>query len=344
MPDTHPRAIPTNIITGFLGSGKTTVIQHLLAQKPASERWAVLVNEFGEIGIDGALLNGVSAGSAEEKQVFIREVPGGCMCCTSGLPMQIAMNQLITRAKPHRLIIEPTGLGHPKEVLAELSAPHNREYIALQSVITLIDARKIVVPRYHTHDIYRQQIDVASVLVASKSDLYDHAQINAMKSKLSELGHQTTPLAIIQHGKLDVSWLQGCYQPEGSLPHLHRHDTANTTPAWQAQFNEEGVAKTENQREGFNTQGWIYSSDYIFDFSQIVDLLTEISAERLKGVFITERGIFGFNKSEEVLSCVEVDESDDSRLEIIAADTTARQQDNSNIEQLLLQSVKTRLA
>ena len=100
-------AIPTNIITGFLGAGKTSAILHLLRSKPADERWAVLVNEFGEIGVDGSLLEGRHS---EEQQVYIREVPGGCMCCTSGLPMQIALNQLLTKSRPHRLLIEPTGL------------------------------------------------------------------------------------------------------------------------------------------------------------------------------------------------------------------------------------------
>ena len=107
-------AIPTTLITGFLGVGKTTAILQLLANKPNNENWAVLVNEFGEIGIDSALL----AGNSNEQGVFIREVPGGCMCCASGVPMQVALNQLITKAKPDRLLIEPTGLGHPKEVVA----------------------------------------------------------------------------------------------------------------------------------------------------------------------------------------------------------------------------------
>ncbi|WP_304438858.1 GTP-binding protein, partial [Oleiphilus sp. HI0086] len=99
--------VPTNIITGFLGVGKTSAILNLLKQKPDNERWAVLVNEFGEIGVDGSLFQGQSS---QEQGVFIKEVPGGCMCCASGLPMQIALNQLLSRAKPDRLLIEPTGL------------------------------------------------------------------------------------------------------------------------------------------------------------------------------------------------------------------------------------------
>lgn len=86
------KAIPTNVITGFLGVGKSTAILNLLKQKPDNERWAVLVNEFGEVGIDGSLFTGQKT---EEAGIFIREVPGGCMCCAAGLPMQIALNMLL---------------------------------------------------------------------------------------------------------------------------------------------------------------------------------------------------------------------------------------------------------
>ncbi len=99
--------IPTNIITGALGVGKTTLIQSLLKNKPKNEKWAILVNEFGEVGIDGAMLTG-AASHAAAQDIFIKEVPGGCMCCTSGLPMQIALNLLLAQAKPDRLLIEPT--------------------------------------------------------------------------------------------------------------------------------------------------------------------------------------------------------------------------------------------
>lgn len=98
-------AIPTNVITGFLGVGKTTAILHLLKSNPSNERWAILVNEFGEIGVDGSLLQGQYS---ESHGVYIREVPGGCMCCAAGLPMQVALNQLLTRAKPQRLSVQGT--------------------------------------------------------------------------------------------------------------------------------------------------------------------------------------------------------------------------------------------
>ena len=163
------KAIPTNVITGFLGVGKTTAILNLLKQKPEDERWAVLVNEFGEVGIDGSLLHGKDR---VEQGIYIKEVPGGCMCCAAGLSMHIALNMLIAHAKPHRLIIEPTGLGHPKEVLDILSSEHYRSIIDLRATLTLVDARKIQTERYTTHPSFNQQLEVADIIIANKSDQY----------------------------------------------------------------------------------------------------------------------------------------------------------------------------
>ena len=179
--------VPTNVITGFLGVGKTTAIQNLLALKPANERWAVLVNEFGEIGIDGALFNNnaettLAHGDApkqvdpnddrQRQGIFVREVPGGCMCCASGIPMQVALNLLLAEAKPDRLLIEPTGLGHPFEVLDVLTSEHYGEVLSLHATLTLVDARKVTDERYRSHDTFRQQLRIADHIIASKSDLY----------------------------------------------------------------------------------------------------------------------------------------------------------------------------
>ena len=154
------KAVPTNIITGFLGVGKTSAILHLLENKPSTERWAILVNEFGEIGVDGSLFTGQHS---EEQGVYIREVPGGCMCCAAGLPMQVALNQLLVRSKPDRLLIEPTGLGHPFEVLETLSSDIYKRVLSLQKTLTLLDARKLSDNRYIQHETFNQQIAIADI-------------------------------------------------------------------------------------------------------------------------------------------------------------------------------------
>ncbi|MFQ9621535.1 MAG: GTP-binding protein [Enterobacteriaceae bacterium] len=106
----------TNLITGFLGSGKTTSILHLLAHKPADEKWAVLVNEFGEVGIDGALLAETARCSRDPRRLHVlRE-----RSADAGRAQHPAARQ----GKPDRLLIEPTGLGHPKQILDMLTAAY----------------------------------------------------------------------------------------------------------------------------------------------------------------------------------------------------------------------------
>lgn len=172
--------IKTHIITGFLGTGKTTTLLHLLAHKPQQQKWAVLVNEFGEVGIDGALLS--QSGAA------IREVPGGCICCAQGLPMQVALNQLIREQNPDVLLIEPTGLGHPANLLEQLSASQYQGVLALGATLTLVNPQALFNERYLSHDTYRQQLLLADVLVFNKTDMPGCPAKDAVFAKADGLG------------------------------------------------------------------------------------------------------------------------------------------------------------
>jgi len=130
--------VPVSIITGHLGVGKTTAIAALVAVKPPHEHWAVLVNEFGALGIDAALLE-ASAGEG----VTVQQLAGGCMCCTLAGAMAAGIAQLVRRSKPHRLLIEPSGLGHAGGLLDVLRGPHLRTSLHLNAIVTLVDARLV---------------------------------------------------------------------------------------------------------------------------------------------------------------------------------------------------------
>ncbi|MBX2848871.1 MAG: GTP-binding protein [Acidiferrobacterales bacterium] len=316
------QGVPTNIITGFLGAGKTSAVLNLLNNKPSIERWAVLVNEFGEIGIDGALFEGQHT---EEQGVFIREVPGGCMCCTAGLPMQVALAQLLARAKPDRLLIEPTGLGHPNEVLQTLKSSHFQHVLSVEKIITLVDARRIADTRYAEHETFIQQLEIADVIVANKYDLYGESDSADLQTYLTTKKLADRTLVFAEQGVFESSLLHSDMQPlgerateqilnepyaDGKVHKLHNHA--------EPQLPETGFLKAVNHGEGFASVGWRFAENIHFDRDKLFDFFNGVVAERLKAAFITDQGEFGFNLSKDTLTELHLDGLEESRIEIIA--------------------------
>jgi G3E family GTPase len=308
------RAVPTNVITGFLGVGKTSAILHLLSQKPAHERWAVLVNEFGEIGVDGSLFEGRHA---QEQGIFIREVPGGCMCCASGLPMEIALNQLLAKAKPDRLLVEPTGLGHPKEVLQVLSAEHYQKILSLQKTLTLVDARKLSDQRYISHETFNQQIAIADTIIGNKLDLYDDGDRTRLVNYAKHQGQTHVNVIFAKHGKIELLTLQGSIASLPSQSNDH-HDHHVKPFAADSTIPECGYIKAVNEGDGFYSVGWRFSPDKVFNREKLFLLLTGVLAERIKAVFITNIGVFGYNATSDALNEFVLDDCFESRIEIIS--------------------------
>lgn len=320
------KRVPTNIITGFLGAGKTSTILHLLKNKPNDQRWAILVNEFGEIGMDGALFEGQYP---EKEGVFIREVPGGCMCCTAGQPMRVALAQLLRQAKPDRLLIEPTGLGHPKEVLKTLHEESFKDVIAIEKILTLVDARHLSDVRYVEHETFQQQIDIADVIIANKNDLYTQGDKAALKEYFQNHSLRDRELYFTAHGVIEQSLLDKPKEiaPDGPLVSLRPANglrplaQQSASDYDQLEFNQplpaSGFIKAVNQGEGFFGVGWRFSSKFKFDRNKLFLFLSGIDAERLKAAFITSKGYFSYNFTRDALTENSFEHLDESRIEII---------------------------
>ena len=107
------------------------------------------------------------------------------MCCTAGISMQLALAQLLEKAKPDRLLIEPTGLGHPREVLDILSASYYKEILSIQKTITLVDARKLKEKRFTENVIFTQQITVADIIIGNKIDLYEDSDRESLQNYIA---------------------------------------------------------------------------------------------------------------------------------------------------------------
>jgi len=308
-------SIPTNIITGFLGVGKTSAILHLLKNKPADERWAVLVNEFGEVGIDGGLF---SLQHAEEQGVFVAEVPGGCMCCSAGLPMHIALTQLLRRAKPHRLLIEPSGLGHPKEVLQVLSSEYYQPVISLGPTLTLVDARNLTDERYTLNKTFQQQVAIADLVLAAKSDLYTGSDLDLLVDFVARWGLPTTDVEPIEHGRLPVDRLEGA-TASAITSNMQLVETQYGSDLVEASpIPECGYLEKVNTSSGFQSAGWRFSPVMTFNRIALIQLFKQLNVERLKAVVITDDGVFSYNRTRESLTEQMLDDCLETRIEVIS--------------------------
>lgn len=332
MPLSTKKPIATNLITGFLGVGKTTAIKSLLARKPVNERWAVLINEFGEIGIDADL---IGKDQSEQTGIVMREIFGGCMCCATGVPMQVALNQLIKEAKPDRLLIEPTGLGHPKEILRTLSEQHYQSILAPKATLTLVDARNIKDERYRTSELYLNQLSVADVIVANKSDLYQPNDLDTLILFLQTKGWDDKPIVSASQGEIELQWLDKPNRHLTSESHHHHHDHSSDDALHQLACDTlpaSGYFRKDNQIDEFASSSWLFDQRFQFDAQCLRNLFHQIPAERMKGIFRTPDGIIALNMSNDVLSESNTGRSDDSRVVVIGRDSKVW----NNLEQLLL--------
>lgn len=325
--------IPTNLILGFLGVGKTTAILNLLKNKPEHETWAVLVNEFGEVGVDGELLANQGA--------FVREVPGGCMCCVAGLPMQIGLNRLIHQAKPDRLLIEPTGLGHPAQIIETLNNEHYRDVIRLETVLCLVDPRKLSSPKVLANQHFQDQVTTADVLVANKTDLCSGTELEAFKRWAGLLLPTKREIHHTSQGALDPAWLNGTHASVATTPpkehHRHHHETNQpgtdaTTLAdqpWQMRSNE-GL--------GHFSIGWKLHPDYRLDERSLLALARNPDFERVKGVVNTSAGWRMVNAVNGAMTVSDHRAAAASRLEIISSTPLAPRALDTKLKQLLSSS------
>jgi G3E family GTPase len=307
--------IIVNIIMGFLGVGKTTSILNILKKKPTHEKWAVLVNEFGEVGIDGAIL------SAESGMV-ISEVPGGCLCCVSGIPFQAALENIITQQKPDRILIEPTGLGHPKNLIRTLTSEKYQHRIELKAAICLLDPRQLKDPRYQQHETFNDQCYLADVLVANKTDTCDEQDKENFYQFAQSIQPAKAALGWVEQGEFNLDFLDlesDQNRPSQSSQQAHHHPSTSKEKIIKLVRLESGqnYQSFENQGMGYYSLGWLLAEDQVFDHSALTAWLMQLNVERLKGLLITNQGTRVMNLKDQVLTEMPTRKLQQSRIEII---------------------------
>ncbi|HCJ29514.1 MAG TPA: cobalamin biosynthesis protein CobW [Pseudomonas sp.] len=298
--------IPTHVICGPLGAGKTSLIRSLLAQKPADERWAVLINEFGQIGLDAALL------SIDETGIGLAEVAGGCLCCVNGVPFQVGLSRLLRKTKPDRLLIEPSGLGHPAELLAQLGAPPWQGVLALQPCICVLDA--IALARGEALPPTQQQaLPHSGLLLLNKSERLDQAERQRVSARLPPL-----PLRWTHHSDLPIAELPGIDARAG-LPHGIQAPlpTAVGIAGGVWLDPQQPFCQTQGNADGWSI-GWRWHPSQRFDLQRIGQWLDSLDWRRAKLVLHGPDGWCSANAlTGESLVFMPSEWRKDSRLELI---------------------------
>lgn len=212
-----------DIISGFLGAGKTTLIKKLLGDALKGQQVVLIENEFGEIGIDGGFL--------KDAGIEIREMNSGCICCSLVGDFGAALKDVITKYHPDRIIIEPSGVGKLSDVIKAVDGVEKEAGVALNSATTVVDVMKCKMYLRNFGEFFENQVKSAGTIILSRTDKADTAKVEAAVKMLRELNPEahiiTTPVEVLG-GKKVLDTMEGAIinleQVEEEEHHHHHHD------------------------------------------------------------------------------------------------------------------------
>jgi len=220
--------IPVTVITGFLGAGKTTLVRHLL-QNPQGKRLAVIVNEFGDVGVDGEILRSCALPGCPAENII--ELANGCICCTVAddfIPTIGALMALVPR--PDHILIETSGLALPKPLLKAFDWPDIRSRITVDGVIAVADAEAVAAGRFAPDparlqaqrqaddsidhetplsEVFEDQIACADLVLLSKSDLAGAGGVAAARAVIAAESPRPLPVIEVLEGVVDPRVILG---------------------------------------------------------------------------------------------------------------------------------------
>jgi G3E family GTPase len=219
QPPAPPTPIPITVVTGFLGAGKTTLVNRLVATRAGGERIGVVVNEAGEIGLDGELLGDVTDD--------VVEIADGCVCCTSQGELLEAITRLHHAAgRLDRIILETSGLADPGPVLDALASITH--VLRLDTMVTVVDAAHAIdqLDRLASPEA-RQQVQLATHVVVSKLDLVDDGALEDLRARVQALNPEAQLIAVPRDaldGALLLDRFAFAADDEGVRVHAHHHE------------------------------------------------------------------------------------------------------------------------
>jgi cobalamin biosynthesis protein CobW len=225
---TGMRKVPATVVTGFLGAGKTSLIRHLL-ETANGRRLALIINEFGDLGVDGEILKGCGIAGCQEDDVL--ELANGCICCTVAEDFVPTMERLLDRPEPpDHIVIETSGLALPKPLVRAFSWPEIRTRVTVDGVVAVIDGAAVAERRFAAdpeavqaqreadealdHDnpleeVFEDQLACADLVVLNKTDLLDEARLAEVSGNVGGQLRPAVKLVPIAHGRVPAAVLLG---------------------------------------------------------------------------------------------------------------------------------------
>ena len=187
-----------NLLFGFLGSGKTTLVRHILGERGAERPTAVIVNEFGDVGVDGEVIAG--------NNVNLVELTSGCLCCTLRGSLMSAVEELREKAAVERIVVEATGVASPGDMLEDLDDSRIAHEIDVGPLVTIVDAPKFTRLQGILGEFYEEQVENADVVVLNKIDLATVEALDEAKAAVRALNPDAT-LLFAEQGDTDLALL-----------------------------------------------------------------------------------------------------------------------------------------
>ena len=203
-----------DLLFGFLGSGKTTLARRILEDWGPKRRLALIVNEFGDVGVDGEILEGNS--------IDLIQLSSGCLCCTLKGSLLAAVDELATKQKLDHIVIEATGVAEPEEMLASFSEPGFLERYDVGPVVTVVDSPKYLKIRDMLGPFYEAQVEKADLIILNKLDLANAELVEEVRQEVDELNED----AVIRYAeRCDIDMLELLDGPSsGALQRWGTHE------------------------------------------------------------------------------------------------------------------------
>ncbi|APQ97500.1 GTP-binding protein [Clostridium botulinum] len=293
--------IKVNLISGFLGAGKTTLIKKVL-ENVKEEKIVIIENEFGEVAIDGDLIK------KEGFDVF--ELRSGCICCMMKQDFEDSLQKVIEEYKPDRIIIEPTGISYLSQLLDILEKDNFKDKININRVITVVDSTSYLEEKDAFGEFYMDQVENAEILIVSKTQMVDKSTLKKVKESLRECNKKAS-IKTLAFEEFNKEYILN-FLDEDSSRDIKRDSV-------------EVMISTE---DGFESLG--VKTNKIFEIREINEIVSKLftgkygDVIRIKGFLKGEKEIIQINCTKKVHNIETVEDSKEIKICIIGQDLRKR--------------------